>query len=69
MKTFLLTCGDEYYPSSGSCDWIACYATQEEAEEAERSINVKNERYKYKCDWCKIIDLKEWMYDLKPSQV
>jgi hypothetical protein len=66
MKTFLLTCGFKYYPSSCSGDWIACYATQEEAEEAERKT-CKGRKCEY--DWCEIVDLKEWIYDLKPSQV
>ena len=32
-KPFLLTAGDHYYPSSGTGDWIGCYATEKEALE------------------------------------
>ena len=34
MKTFLLIAGDNYYPQSGTCDWIGCYDTHESAANA-----------------------------------
>lgn len=32
-KPYLLIAGDDYYPSSGTDDWIDCYSTVEEARE------------------------------------
>jgi hypothetical protein len=35
MKPYLLIVGDNYYPSAYTGDWVACYATEEEAVEDE----------------------------------
>ena len=32
MKRFLLTAGDNYYPSAGVDDWIGIFETREQAE-------------------------------------
>lgn len=37
-KPYLLICGDCYYPSAGTGDWIGCYETQKEAEEQVKVI-------------------------------
>ena len=68
MKRFLLIAGDNYYPESGTEDWIATFKTRAEAE-AEVKINpsilgdprsagsiIRGIRY----DWHEIVDLKEW---------
>jgi hypothetical protein len=75
-KYFLLTAGDQYYPSSGDGDWIDFFETYEEAEsqitrdhkiipvDYGDDINsvkyIINGRY---YDWYYIIDLKSWSYD------
>ena len=61
IKTFLLTCSYQYYPSCGDGDWKGCYATIEEAEEAWNQIPDK--RYQS----YEIIDLKDWIYDVEPT--
>ncbi len=61
MKTYLLIAGYDYYPGSGTQDWIGCYATEEDAKEAVEKL--KNADDDYGADWFKIVDLKEWMYD------
>jgi len=37
-KWFLLIANDQYYPSSGTGDWIGVYATYEEAVEAQKTL-------------------------------
>ena len=59
MKTYLLTAGYNYYPASGTGDWIACYDTIEEATDKMNAL--ENADYSY--DWYEIVDLKEWMCD------
>lgn len=74
MKLFLLTAGDQYYPSSGEGDWIACYETYEEARAAVRKGPIKTRygtEYNYQIthsdgttrlvDWYEIIDLSYWI--------
>lgn len=62
MKRFLLIAGDNYYPRSGTREWIGCFETEEEAEKAYR------ECYTY-CDWYQIIDLGDWIGLPKPRKV
>ena len=50
-KPYLLIAGWDYYPSSGTKDWIACFESWEEAE----NHNI-GDYY----DWKKIVDLREW---------
>ena len=50
-KPYLLIAGWDYYPSSGTEDWIACFENWEEAE----NHNI-GDHY----DWKKIVDLREW---------
>lgn len=73
-KPYLLIAGDQYYPSSRTGDWIACYETLEEAK--EEVVNVTVPRYhnkkfgdemddKYSIrgaeyDWYSIVDLRDW---------
>ena len=68
MKKFLLLAGVSYYPGIKTDDWIGCFATREEAENAV----IKKEPWKYKgetlkingrgyIDWYEIVDLDEWM--------
>ena len=76
MKKFLLIAGDDYYPRGDTGDWIGCFATREEAENAiikepyESKLQWEREsqtRYRYKTndtdyvDWYDIVDLEEWM--------
>ena len=76
MKKFLLIAGDDYYPRGDTNDWIGCFATREEAENAiikepyESKLSWEHEsktRYRYKTndtdyvDWYEIVDLDEWM--------
>ena len=70
MKFFLLTAGDHYYPSHGSGDWIATFATHEEAEGVVTKVSnhltnhFADDHYIiYGCryDWYSIIDLKDWV--------
>ena len=70
MKKFLLLAGENYYPGGKTDDWIGCFATREEAENA-----VIKEPWEYKgetlydkkingrdyVDWYEIVDLDEWM--------
>jgi len=58
MKPYLLIAGDNYYPCSGTLDWVDCYETEEEAEEKWEEITSKT---KYMYDWYEIVDLREWM--------
>ena len=57
MKKFLLIAGDDYYPRAGTDNWIGCFATREEAENA-----IANEE----ADWYQIINLEEWINGSKP---
>lgn len=57
MKKFLLIAGDDYYPRAGTDNWIGCFATREEAENA-----MANEE----ADWYQIINLEEWINGSKP---
>ncbi len=40
MKEYLLIAGHNYYPSSGSEDWIGCYDTHQEAEDKVKRTTV-----------------------------
>lgn len=68
MKKFLLLAGASYYPGIKTDDWIGCFATREEAENAV----IKKEPWKYEgetlkingrgyIDWYEIVDIDEWM--------
>jgi len=59
MKPYLLIVGDNYYPSAYTGDWVACYATEEEAKEKWEELS----KDKYSNDWYEIVDLREWMED------
>jgi hypothetical protein len=76
MKKFLLIAGDDYYPRGDTGDWIGCFATREEAENAiikepyDGKLPWEHENktyYRYKIngrdhiDWYEIVDLEEWM--------
>lgn len=70
MKKFLLLAGDHYYPRSGTDNWIGCFTTREEAENAiiKEPFEYKGKTlYRYKTndtdyvDWYEIVDLEEWM--------
>ncbi len=56
-KPYLLIVGDDYYPSAYTGDWVACYATKEEAKEKWEELS----KSKYNNDWYEIVDLREWM--------
>ena len=58
IKPYLLIAGDNYYPSSGTGDWIYSYETEEEAREKWEEISSKS---KYRYDWYEIVDLRDWM--------
>ena len=58
MKPYLLIVGD-YTPSAYTGDWVACYATEEEAKEKWEELS----KSKYNNDWYEIVDLREWMND------
>lgn len=65
MKFFILTAGDNYYPRSGTRDWIASFETIEEAEAAVTETTQSGDD----CyliggtiyDWYEIIDLRKWV--------
>lgn len=52
-RPFLLTAGDNYYPESGTDDWIGCFETYELAESHYLGLE-------HKPDWYEIIDLRDW---------
>jgi hypothetical protein len=58
-KPFLLIAGYDYYPGSGTSNWIATYDTKEEAEKEWEYL--KKEEYPF--EWYEIVDLREWIYD------
>jgi len=60
MKPYLLIAGYQYYPSSGTGDWIACFETYEEAE--AKWEKLKDEKYSL-YEWHEIVDLREWIGD------
>lgn len=72
MKRFLLIAGENYYPCSGTEDWVAAFETKEEAEtwirtDEKGKTQVKH-RYNWKgasewnqVDWYEIVDLQEVM--------
>lgn len=57
---FLLIVGSDYYPGSGTSDWVGTYSSRENAGKAYE--DVKRER---KLDenysWYEIVDLSEWI--------
>lgn len=63
MKKYLLIVGENYYPCSGTDDWIGCFETYEEAlsqfkQDGEYGfIWYNGKRY----DWYDIINLEEWI--------
>ena len=64
-KYFLLIAGDQYYPESGSGNWIDAYETREEAESKVNKITnhlyeINHEKY----DWYSIIDLRPWITEI-----
>jgi hypothetical protein len=70
MKKFLLLAGDYYSPRQGTDNWIGCFATREEAENAiikEPDEHKGKTYYKYKTndtdyvEWYEVVDLEEWM--------
>lgn len=54
QKPFLLIAGENYYPSSGTGDWVDRFTTKEEAEVAFQELKEKNAWY----DWHTIVDLR-----------
>lgn len=44
-KPFLLIAGLNYYPQSGTSDWIGCYETREEAESMVKKILIPKRVY------------------------
>jgi hypothetical protein len=74
-KPYLLIAGDQYYPSYGTGDWIACFGTYEEAKEEVISVIVPKYHSKKfgdemvskhsirgsEYEWYEIVDLREWM--------
>jgi hypothetical protein len=62
MKPFLLIGGYNYYPCSGTGDWIGTFSTYEEAEDAVKAIQASN-KISSRVDWYDIIDLREWIMD------
>ena len=74
-KPYLLIAGHQYYPSSGTGDWIAFFDTYEEAKEEAIAVIVPkyhNKKFgdemvdKYSIrganyDWYEIVDLRDWM--------
>ena len=70
-KPFLLIAGYNYYPSSGTGDWISTFETFEDASAAickvdpwsginEYKLSSDNSDYPTTYDWFKIVDLREW---------
>ena len=63
-KPYLLIAGEQYYPVSGTGDWIGCYETREEIEniikknEYSGFYTINGSEHEY--DWCDIVDLREW---------
>jgi len=73
-KPYLLIAGDQYYPSAYTGDWIACFATYEEAKQEVIDVVVPkyhNKKFgsgmvsKYSIrgaeyDWYEIVNLLDW---------
>jgi hypothetical protein len=59
MKPYLLIAGYNYYPASGTSDWIGTFSTKEEAEEEWEHLK----KQEYPEEWYEIVNLSEWMYD------
>lgn len=58
MKPYLLIAGYQYYPNSGTGDWVGTFTTEEEAEAKWKELK----RGKYSCyDWYEIVNLTEWV--------
>jgi hypothetical protein len=53
-KPYLLIAGWNYYPASGTGDWIGCFETEEDA------LNYNISEYRDSHNWKKVIDLREW---------
>lgn len=67
MKYFLLIAGENYYPSSGTDDWIGTFETLEEAQNkvypgisriVPKDVFIING---CEYDWYEIVDLREWI--------
>ena len=62
IKRYLVTAGDNYYPCSGTSDWIDAYDDKDEAiaraEELEKETRSYSEDLRY--DWVNVIDLANW---------
>lgn len=59
MKKYLLLAGDNYYPQSGTEDWIGIFETKEEAE--NRYKEFVKEQFSQNDLWYEIVDLEEWI--------
>jgi hypothetical protein len=72
IKNFLLIAGDNYYPESGTDDWIAAFETHEEAKaevvtepSCDPSVTerwwgahlIRGCHY----DWYEIVDINKWI--------
>ena len=68
-RPYLLIAGDQYYPSTGTRDWIGCFATVEEIiqeisrENESLAVIIRGRPY----DWYEIVDLKEWTNQMRTS--
>ena len=69
LKPYLLIAGFDYYPGHSTSDWVACFASEEEAEEyvkANRSMNEypytadMTNPNRFSCDWHVVVDLRDW---------
>ena len=65
-KRFLLTAGEDYYPTHGDHDWVGFFETREEAEKCiepggcgDYKITLPSGHYAF-ADWYEIIDVQNW---------
>lgn len=68
MKPFLLIAGDNFYPCSGTGDWIGTFETREEIEKTITKVSPYHNCYNFqrgdrRFDWYEIVDLRNWIND------
>ncbi len=68
IKRYLVTAGDDYYPSSGSGNWKKSFDDLDIATEFAKSLANEKSYFTYRYDWVMIIDLFDFSEtDVKPK--
>lgn len=63
MKMFLLIAGDNYYPCSGTGDWIGTFETKSDAEDEVVKTDKTYAPYQIRggeYDWYEIVNFNDW---------